>query len=42
MLEEAIDHFHMALKLRPDYSEADRAAKQLKSDIKGGMKECRV
>ncbi|MGA2227631.1 MAG: hypothetical protein ABSH41_24615 [Syntrophobacteraceae bacterium] len=40
MLREAIDHFRMALKLRPDYLEADRMVQQLKFDFKAGMKEC--
>lgn len=39
MLREAVDHFSMALKLRPDYGEADRAIQQLKFDIKGRMKK---
>jgi tetratricopeptide (TPR) repeat protein len=39
-LREAIDHFRMALKLRPNYLEADRAVQQLRFDIKAEMKEC--
>ncbi|MGA2938879.1 MAG: hypothetical protein ABSF52_17530 [Syntrophobacteraceae bacterium] len=39
MLREAVDHFNMALKLRPDYGEADRAIQQLKFDIKARMKK---
>jgi len=37
MLRAAVGYFSMALKLRPDYSEADRAIQQLKFDIKAGM-----
>jgi tetratricopeptide (TPR) repeat protein len=37
-LRKAIDHFHMALKLRPDYLAADRAVRQLRFDIKAEMK----
>ena len=39
MLGEAIDHFRMALKLRPRFLEADRMVQQLKFDIKARTKE---
>ncbi len=39
MFREAVDHFNMALKLRPNYGEADRAIQQLKFDIKARMKK---
>jgi tetratricopeptide (TPR) repeat protein len=37
MLNQAVDHFEMSLKLSPDYREADRAIQQLKKDIKAGF-----
>jgi hypothetical protein len=39
MLREAVDHFSKALKLRPEYGEADRAIQQLKFDIKARKKK---
>ncbi len=39
LLREALAHFGMVLKLRPDYREADRAIQQLELDIRARLKE---
>ncbi|MHC1724770.1 MAG: tetratricopeptide repeat protein [Syntrophobacteraceae bacterium] len=39
ILREALDHYRMALKLNPGFSEAGRAIQLLKSDIKSQMEE---